>query len=349
MNEKVLIFLIQIVAILIVVAWISIAYSLIYRNRRLKILENIEDTFADIVSRFLYNDIQNPLTLIDIQRTLRKAGIKPQKKNNIQFLIKLMIRTQRTILGTNYYKLKELYTQIPPYRVSISKMTGFGWYRKAQGIREIYEMDQSQYVEDIFRFRNHRNIYVRREAQIALVVFLGWESLRFLPYLNREISLWQQIKIVEKLHDLYPTPELQWLHKAYKTEKLFGKQLLIRIIRKFRLDEEIDFILVHLNHPNYEVREAAIYCIQTFVISDEKMMHVKEIFSILPNPTQQMQLLDYIFENTEIDLDFYLKHLYGNNDDLKLKIAEILWNNGYKEKVQEFYYQQYSKNDIYVG
>lgn len=348
MTEATLIFLIKIVAILVVIAWFSIAYSLFYRKKRTKVFEKIEETFAEVVSRYLYNNPDNPIDLIEIQRTLRKVGIKPANKQNIQFLIKLMIRTQRTILGTNYFKLKKLYTQIPPYRVSISKISGLGWYRKAQGIREIYEMDQSQYLDDIFRFRNHRNIYVRREAQIALVVFLGWESLRFLPYLKHGISLWQQIKIVEKLHDLYPTPEIQWLKKAYKTEKLFGKQLLMRIIRKYRIHEEIDFILQHLNHPNYEVREAAIYCIQTFVVSDEKMNYVKEVFSKLPNSTQQMQLLNYIFENSEIDLDFYLKHLYSNNDDLKLKIAEILWNNGYKEKVQEFYYHQYSKNELYV-
>ncbi len=348
MSEEKFIFLIEVVAVLIVAVWISIASSLIYRKRRLKVLKYIEETFADIVSRYLYNDIQNPLTLIEIQRTLRKAGIKSHKKANIQYLINLMIRTQRTILGTNHKKLKMLYAQIPPYRVSISKITGFGWYRKAQGIREIYEMDQSQYRHNILRFRNHRNVYVRREAQIALVVFLGWESLRFLPYLKREISLWQQIKIVEKLYDLYPTPELPWLKKAYKTDKLFGKQLLMRGIRKYKLQAEVNFIIENLNHPNYEVRETAIYCIQTFVISDEWMVEVKEIFSILPDATQQMQLLKYIFNNSEIDLDFYLKHLYANNDDLKLKIAEILWNNGYKEKVQEFYYQQYAKINPYV-
>ncbi len=348
MNEEVLIFLIKIAGLVLALFWISIGFSLIYHKRRARTLKIIEETFADIVSKYLYNDPKNPLSLIEIQRALRAVGIKQGNTGNIQYLIKLMIRTQRTILGVNYFKLKQLYAQIPPYRASISKISGFGWFRKARGIRELYEMNQSQYLDDIFIFRDHKNIYVRREAQIALVVFQGWESLRFLPYLKRKITLWQQIKIVEKLNDLYPTPELKWLHKAYKTDKLFGKQLLMRIIRKFQLHEEIDYILDHLKHPDYEVRETAIYCIQTFAIPDDKMKYVKELYETIPNPVQQAQLVDYIFENSEIDIDFYLKHLYGDNDDLKLKIAEILWNNGYKEKVQEFYYQQYPKNELYV-
>ncbi|SDR93150.1 hypothetical protein [Gramella sp. MAR_2010_147] len=349
MNETVLLYFIGIVFSVLVIYWISIAISLIYRSRRTYRLTKIEHTFADIVSRYLYNDPENPLSLHEITRILRNVGIKPENKNNIQFLIRLMIRTQGTILGSNFSKLQKLYAQIPPYGVSVKKISSLNWYKKARGIREIYEMNQSQYFEEIFKYRNDRNIYVRREAQIALVVFMGWESLRFLPYLERNVTLWQQIKIVEKLYDRYPKPELKWLHKAYKTEKLFGKKLLMRIIRKYLLHGEIGYIIDNLNHDDYEVRETAIYCIQTFAVTSSTMAYIKELYEDIPNATQQGQLLNYIFENSDIDLDFYLKQLYGTNDDLKLSVAEILWNNGYKEKVQEFYYQQYPKSVLNVG
>ena len=349
MNEATVLFFIIIVFSVLVIYWVSIAVSIIYRRRRTSRLNQIELTFADIVSRYLYNDPKNPLTLPEITQTLRDVGIKEQNKNNIQYLIRLMIRTQRTILGSNFYKLQKLYSQIPPHGVSIKKISSWSWYRKARGIREIYEMNQSQYFDEIFKYRNDKNIYVRREAQIALVVFLGWESLRFLPYLKRNMTLWQQIKIVEKLYDHYPKPELKWLHRAYKTEKLFGKKLLMRIIRKYELHAETDFIVNNLNHKDYEVRETAIYCIQTFAVATPTMNYIKRLYDDIPNATQQGQLLNYIYENSEIDLDFYLKQLYGTNDDLKLSVAEILWNNGYKEKVQEFYYQQYPNAVLNVG
>lgn len=349
MNEAVILLFIKITLLILVIYWISIGVSLIYRKIRTSRLQKIEFTFANIVSQYLYNDPHNPLTLTEITRTLRDVGIKPGNKNNIQFVITLMIRTQRTILGSNFAKLQKLYTQIPPYGVSIKKISSWNWYRQARGIREIYEMNQSQYFDEIFKFRNDKNIYVRREAQIALVVFLGWESLRFLPYLKRNMTLWQQIKIVEKLYDLYPQPELKWLHRAYKTEKLFGKKLLMRIIRKYELHAEIGYIIDNLNHDNYEVRETAIYCLETFAVSSSAMEYIKVLYDDIPDATQQGQLLNYICDNSDIDLDFYLKQLYGPNEDLKLKIAEILWNNGYKEKVQEFYYQQYPKATLNVG
>lgn len=349
MNETNILLFIKIVLLVLMLYWGSIAISLIYRKIRTARLKKIETTFADIVSRHLYNDPDNPLSMSQITNILRNVGIKPRNRNNIQYLIMLMIRTQRILLGSNFYKLQKLYTQIPPYGVSIKKISSWGWYRKARGIREIYEMNQSQYFEEIFKYRDDKNIYVRREAQIALVVFSGWESLRFLPYLQLNMTLWQQIKVVEKLYDLYPQPELKWLHKAYKTEKLFGKKLLMRIIRKYELHEEVDYIINNLNHDDYEVRETAIYCIRTFAVNSSTMDYVKILYNDIPNATQQGQLLTYIYQNSDIDLDFYLKQLYSTNDELKLSIAEILWNNGYKEKVQDFYYQQYPKAEINVG
>ena len=349
MNEKSLLLFITIVLAVLVMYWVAIAVSLVYRRIRTLRLQKIEITFADIVSRYFYNDPRNPLTFDEIKQILENVGIKPRNKENIQYLIRLMIRTQRTILGSNFSKLQKLYTEIPPYGVSIRKISSWSWFRKARGIREIYEMNQSQYFDEIFKYRDDKNIYVRREAQIALVVFLGWESLRFLPYLKRNMTLWQQIKIVEKLYDLYPRPELKWLHRAYQTEKLFGKKLLMRIIRKYELHDEVGFIIDNLNHDDYEVRETAIYCLQTFAVSSSTMEYIKVLYEDIPDSTQQGQLLKYIRENSDIDLDFYLKQLYSNNDELKLSIAEILWNNGYKEKVQEFYYKQYPKASLHVG
>ncbi len=346
MNEETLLLFIKITVLLLVTYWISIGVSLLYRRVRKARLELIEETFADIVSRYLYDDPKNPLGISKITEKLRDVGVKPGNKNNIQFIIHLMIRTQRTIIGSNFFKLQKLYTQIPPYGVSVKKISSWNWYRKARGIREIYEMNQTQYFDEIFKYREDKNIYVRREAQIALVVFLGWESLRFLPYLKKNITLWQQIKIVEKLYDLYPQPELKWLHRAYKTEKLFGKKLLMRIIRKYELHSETNYIIDNLNHEDYEVRETAIYCLQTLIVSSSAVNYIKVLYDDIPDATQKGQLLDYIFENSELDLDFYLKHLYGPDEDLKLSIAEILWNNGYKEKVQEFYYEQYPKMEV---
>ncbi|UJH92067.1 hypothetical protein LZ575_05540 [Antarcticibacterium sp. 1MA-6-2] len=338
MSIFILSIVIKLLLLLLAGCWLTIAVSLIYRKKRTKHLALIEAAFADITSQYLYPSPEEPFDLIAVQRTFRKLGIVPNKPGNVQYLVNLMIRTQRSLLGENYHKIQELYKQIPPYRVSFNKLKSKKWHVKGRGIREIYEMDQQQYVKEVLREINNKNIYVRREAQIAMVVFLGWDSLRFLPYLKREMTLWQQIKVVEKLHDLYPVPKLKYLRKAYDSDKQYATELIMRIIRKFRIQEEVDFILRFLDSPKFDTRETALYCISSFKLNEDQINVVKQKFHNISNIEQQVQLLKYIDRiSLNVDLEFYRLLLYQSNDVIKLSTAEILWNREYKEDIEEFY------------
>lgn len=349
MTAGFLFFVIQLLLLILVALWGTLAASLYYRKRRTAKLREIERTFAEVTSQHLYPLPNEVPDLIRVQRAFRDAGVVRSQPKNVQYLIDLMIRTQRSILGENYLKLETLFKQIPPFRASVRKLESKRWYVKARGIREIYEMDQKQHLRELIRERNNRNIYVRREAQIAIVVFLGWDSLRFLPYLKREMTLWQQIKVVEKLHDLYPEPRLKYLRKAYKVKKPYAQELIMRIIRKFNLETEVDYILQFLDHENFDRREAAIYCISSFQLKEEKLIEVKRKFFKIPNTEQQVHLLKFLQNvSGSPDLQFFRRVLKEGNDVLKLSTAEILWNSGHKKEVQEFYYRQYTDQSLEV-
>ncbi len=323
--------------------WISIAISLVYRNIRTKQLQQIEVEFAELTSAYLYPLPGEKVDIVQIQRRFRELGIVRGKKGNVQYLQDLMLRTQAAFVGENYHKIETFYSQIPPYRASLQKLKNRKWYIKARGIREIYQMDQEQYIKEILKERNNKNIFVRREAQIAMVVFLGWESLRFLPYLKREMTLWQQIQIVEKLWDLYPKPDISRLRKAYKSEKKYANELIMRIIRKFGLSEEIDYIIKFLDDPNFDTRESAVYCISSFEPGEEQLKEIKSKLFDIPNTEQQRQLIKYVSRlPVETDLEFYSELLQRGNDVIKLSAAEILWSKGYVREVQDFYYRQYA-------
>ncbi|TVZ28705.1 hypothetical protein JM83_3852 [Gillisia sp. Hel_I_86] len=344
MEAEILKLLIKLLLIVLVIVHGSIAYTMFYRKWRTRRLKIIENTFATICSLYLYPKSNQKPNLIEIQREIKGVGIKKSKARNVQYLIDLMIRTQRSLLGLNYIKLKTLFTQIPPYGASANKLQSRKWYIKARGIREIYEMDQSQYTGELIKLRNNKNIYVRREAQIGIVIFLGWKSLRFLPYLKRQMTLWQQIKIVEKLNDLYPVPDLKHLRRAYNSDRPYANELIMRIIRKFNLTEDIAYIIRFIDSPKFEIREAAIYCISSFILSETQIREIKEKFYNINNTEQQLLLLKYIQRiSMEIDLRFYKDLLYNGNDIIKLSTADILWNNGYKEEVQAYYYHQYTQ------
>lgn len=342
MTAETLLSLIYCALVVLVLLWGFILYSIIYRKYRKRKLLEIEETFADILSRHLYGNDSKEISFIEIQRTFREIKITEEHPANVQYLIDLMIRTQRSFLGKNHDRVRTLYDQIPPYKASFKKTQNKHWYMRARGLREIYEMNQNQYAPYIARFRNDPNIYIRREAQIALVVFLGWESLRFLPFLTRRIELWQQIKIVEKLHDLFPEPKLEYLQDTDKISNDDGRELIMRIIRKYELQEKTGYIIDHLKAETFNLRETAIYCLTSFELDPCQLEQVKKVFPDLDNLQQQKQVLNLIARCSEVDdVPFYLDLLKTSHDLLKLNVAEILWNKGYVEEVKQFYLEQY--------
>lgn len=346
MEEKLLL-LIQVLICILVMVWFTIGFSLVYRRIRKSQLNRIEKTFSREIAKFLYPCNGEEYHYLNVQRALQAVGAKPSKRGNIQYLIDLMIRAQRSMLGTNYNKLRVLFSQIPPYGASLSKLDSRKWYIKARGIREIYEMEQVQHIREITRERNSPNIFVRREAQIAMVVFLGWESLRFLPYLKRDMTLWQQIKIVEKLFALYPDAQIKYLKKTYGTQRPYAQELLMRIIRKFNLFTEVDYIIDFLDHESFDRRETAIYCLSSFQLTQEQLQEVKNKFFKIPNTEQQVQLLQYVARiSPEPDLEFCNQVLQSGIDILELSAAEVLWKSGYEELVREFYYNQYTLKEV---
>jgi hypothetical protein len=161
------------------------------------------------------------------------------------------------------------------------------------------------------------------------------------------MSLWQQIKIVEKLHDLYPDPDLTYLKKAYNAEKPYAQELIMRIIRKFRLQDEVDYILQFLDHNIFDRRETAIYCISSFQLKEERLQVLKRKFFNIPNIEHRLQLLKYIPRASErLDLKFLNLVLETEDSILKLCAAEILWNNGFRSRVEDYYYSQYEEESV---
>lgn len=266
-----------------------------YNHYRQKQLSRIELVFARQIALFLYPPSDYPPHFLNVQRALKKVGIKESNPKNVQFLIKLMIRTQRALGGENQDKLNILYSQIPPYRASYNKLCSKNWFEKARGIREIYEMGQRKYLPEIYLLRNHPNNYVRREAQIALVTFLGWESLRFLPFHTMKISLWQQIKIVEKLHDISKKPNISYLRRSYTSTNPWVIQLIIRLIKKYKIFSEIPFVIDNLKHPDYEIREAAIYCLLSLSASAPELKDkLYQYLERIPLQSQKRQMRKYL-------------------------------------------------------
>ena len=77
---------------LLLLTWLGILYSYIYKQQRHRKEQLIEATFAELVSNYLYGDPHESLNFLEIQRSFRKLKIYRDHPKNVQFLIDLMLR-----------------------------------------------------------------------------------------------------------------------------------------------------------------------------------------------------------------------------------------------------------------
>lgn len=288
--------------------------------------ERAKNQFAEAIGAYLYeNTLENPTA--KIKYFLRKKGADGANSKYTQYYTDLMVETKNMCIGENGAKLRKLYEELPLSKYSHKKTSSKNWHKAARGIREIYEMDQTQHVKHLRGFRKSTNRYIRREAEIGLVIFLGWRSLFYLAYLKRTVTLWQQIRIVEKLYDYHPVPDIPYLEKTLKNLEVTdsGKELLMRIIRKFDLAENVPYIIKNLYSKNYDVRETAITCLMSLELDYKALLGIKTAFFQVPDIYQKRQLIKIVAQYPMAEhFRFFRDNLLGDNPLVRLTAAQSL-------------------------
>ncbi|WGK66251.1 hypothetical protein [Croceiramulus getboli] len=107
------------------------------------------------------------------------------------------------------------------------------WYRRGRALTYCYELDIALDQDRLETWSNSKKLIVRREAQICIVKQLGWAGLASLQHVHYPISLWQQIRIIEKLKAYHPQFEEDKLEKLLNAENPYLKELSYRIIKEF--------------------------------------------------------------------------------------------------------------------
>ncbi|RZS99108.1 hypothetical protein [Aquimarina brevivitae] len=230
MLEQQLIQLIFLLLLILGGLWLSIGYSLLRRRYRVKRKKQLKEQVIQYVSINYTKSL--PISKFVVPHWLQgyiKKSRDLRDVANIIINIKDFFITDRDtwsfLFATDVTVAKELKADIKSNN----------WYKKSRAIWISYELDIDQNLDLIAKLNSHKHILVRREAQIALVRFLGWKSLRILPYVKFPISLWQQIRIVEKLHQYYPKFDDTFFKKAIQAESPSSRELCLRIIRRFHV------------------------------------------------------------------------------------------------------------------
>lgn len=239
-----------------------------------------------------------------------------------QYFINEIIHVKKNLFGAPVLNLKRLYEILEFDNDSLKKIHSKKWHIKAKGIQELAIMDQVQCVKEIFRLTNNSNELVRNEAQCALVNFYGFKGFRFLNIIKYPISQWQQIQLLNYLHDAKTTDSRQlkkWL--GSKNESVIT--LSLKLAAFYNSFEVYNEVLQCLQNTNQQVKLTALkYLVK---INDEDTPeHITNCYHSSERKVKLeiLSLLEQI--GTEMQETFLLKQLHNSDNKIKVAAAKTL-------------------------
>lgn len=185
------------------------------------------------------------------------------------------VKINRVVKLSDHKKFQNIFEYLEIAKVLESQLKNKDWYIKAKAIWLSYEFELEKNAQLIIPFRDDNHTLLRRESQIGLVSFIGWKSLVFFPYVTHPMSLWQQIRILEKLEETDDKLDLQYLEKALLSKNETIKELLVRIIKKFQLKEYKNYVIEQLFSNNIKLINIALQTLKSFEITQEELIAIK--------------------------------------------------------------------------
>lgn len=221
------------------------------RKKKFRIKERIIETLNEWIGEMI---VEKTLPEIHISEELARFL---KKESNRQFIIRNLINIKKNLTGATTETTIYLYEKLDLRRDSVKRMKSKAWHHKAEGIYELYMMNQREEHTVIFGYTNSDNEYVRMEAQTASIGFSGFNGLAFLDNLTYPLHEWQQIKLLEQLAaiDTDPMPHLPlWLQSSNE----YVIQFALKLADIYQQIHVNDIVIACLKSNNEKIRYQAI-------------------------------------------------------------------------------------------
>ncbi|RPE05377.1 HEAT repeat domain-containing protein [Chitinophaga lutea] len=304
------------------IAIILVATSIYLRVKKRRFLQEkkIQDFFDHWLSQALLDDFSGGVEL-QVPEELKDL---PRNKIGRQYAINQLINTKKNLIGVAARNVIYLYEHLGLQSASMAKFNSAVWHRKAKGIYELYMMEQQSAEQQIQKYTNSSNEYVRLEAQTAVLAFGGFKGLRFLNTLTHPMNNWQQVKLLDQLLALDPGhfEELpKWLQSPVDSVVEFSLKLA-EIYQQMQVKAEATACL---EHPSPKVREQAIKTL-TRIGDEESAATLAQMYPTAGDHLQKaiLDALEHIATDNERG---FLQREYEQGDPAnQLQIARIIAN-----------------------
>jgi hypothetical protein len=263
-----LIWIVLILAIILLSVLAFIVISIKSRKKNAKRNTKVKTLLFGVIGRQLKSpEHQVPTTVMLV---LKKAI---RSKKGLWRVCEQMAQIHQLVqLPDKQQPLAILFTLGIDKRIA-ANLKSSNWFYKAKAIQMSYELHLSQHFKSIKNDINHDHILVRREAQVATIVFMGWKGIQFLPTITHPISLWQQLRILEKLR-AFPIPSKTGsLEKSLQSNNQDVVCLAIRCAMQLNLSSLSNSIAALKNHNSPIVKQLATSFLE-LIIEDNGLQFI---------------------------------------------------------------------------
>lgn len=248
---------------LVVILYIVIIYSitvliiltifiLLNRSKISKEKELTEKLDAEY-QQLLIDHLFEPERRSEIFKEIKKIASDNFRR---QILIRQIMELSVNMQGSAKEDLRNLYLELGLKVDSLKKAYSQKWHENVKGFRELAFMNIRTANERIIESLNSPNQILRMEAQIALVRLSDDNPYTFLDFLEKPLSVWEQITIQELLtqHNMQPPDFRSW----FDSDNLTIVDFSIKMTAWFKQKSAGDHVIRMVEHPDERIRHAAI-------------------------------------------------------------------------------------------
>lgn len=306
---------------LILLIYISILLNIKNKRDREKVRWQVKTNVLITKTVFFEEPVANFAIPINtrIRGLLKKSAFR-------QTLINELLIIGKSLAGTAGDNLVALYNQLGLEKDSVKKLNNSKWHKKAKGIQELAIMHQEDHYPVLYELTNHKNEYIRMEAQTSLVKVHGFEGLSFLNGITYPISEWHQINLLMELSTVPASDFIgieSWLKSNNDTVIIFA----LKLSASYHQFQLYDKIVECLKHPNPKVRLQCIRCLKE-IYEDTTAFHLMRVYNTEPK-NHQIAILIALREIASPDsIPFLEKQLNSEDNQIKLSATRALFNCG---------------------
>jgi len=337
--------LIFILLILVFIINLSLILLIIYNTNKFK---NKKERYSIFYKNY-YEEVLS-LYLFDINdwNTTVKKLKRLKKTENRRILTLVLLVFKENLRGEMDAKITEIFVRLDLNKDSLKLTKSPFYYKKAQGIRELTNLDPVSATSIINNFINDKHYQIRTEAQVSYVRLHPESPFDFLKNLLSPFSKWTQLSAfhIFRLHQIPVPAFINYIDSPQPNVRNF----CLRMIIFFQQFENASEIFKMIESKLETSRYLAIRAINDLRLYDGKSLLLK-IYESEPlvNQVEIIKALRNIGD--EEDFNFLESIILSGSVTMKVEACRSLYYMSSKgvERLNQFSQKHDINLDLYLA